>query len=218
MKQLVKEFLPGSALIVLMLIMNMIYGDNLPDQVPVHFGLDGTPDRWEDKGVFLYMLPLIMAGVMFVVSLLLRFSPKIWSMPNARGILGMLYFGCAILISGIHIGILMDPEIGATFHTIFSLAAALFLVMVGNLLGKSERNFFIGIRLPWTIASDDNWSATHRLAGRLMVLTGVALLALSLASPSLTATIWALVLPLLVACFYSFYYYWTKERNLEESQ
>lgn len=217
MKQLMKEFLPGSSLIILMLIMSVLYGDALPDQVPVHFGLDGQPDRWEDKETFLYMLPLIMAGVMIGISVLLRLSPKIWSMPNARGILGLLYFGCAVLIAGIHIGILLDPEAGTVFRMSFSLASALFLIVVGNLFGKSERNFFIGIRVPWTIASDDNWSATHRVTGRLMVLGGILLFVSSFVGPSLMATLWAIVLPLLLGCLYSFYYYWTRERKLEES-
>ena len=51
---------------------------------------------------------------------------------------------------------------------------------------RIRKNFFIGIRTPWTLASDEVWSRTHRIGGRLFILSGViiwigALLGLPLA-------------------------------------
>jgi uncharacterized membrane protein len=57
-------------------------------------------------------------------------------------------------------------------------------VFIGNSMGKVRRNFFIGIRTPWTLASEAVWYATHRLAARLMVASGLlGLLAVWLAAP-----------------------------------
>ncbi|MEJ2036936.1 MAG: SdpI family protein [Maritimibacter sp.] len=47
--------------------------------------------------------------------------------------------------------------------------------MIGNAMPKSRPGFFVGIRTPWTLSDTDNWVATHRLAGRLMMLTGLAI-------------------------------------------
>src|SRR5262245_38423230 len=49
----------------------------------------------------------------------------------------------------------------------------LFFAWVGNLLGKTRRNFWIGIRTPWTLSSDAVWIATHRLGARIFVVAGI---------------------------------------------
>jgi uncharacterized membrane protein len=55
------------------------------------------------------------------------------------------------------------------------LAVGLFFVVIGNVLPKSRPGFFVGIRTPWAILDTDNWIATHRLGGKLMMLAGIAI-------------------------------------------
>ena len=66
-------------------------------------------------------------------------------------------------------------------------------VVLGNVLGKVTKNFFVGIRTPWTLASDEVWLRTHRLGGRVFVLAGLAVVLSGLAGGG--------VAPLLVAVF-----------------
>lgn len=216
MKQALREFGPGALALVAMLVANQIYGPGLPDQVPIHFNIHGEPDNYAEASKFLYILPGILAGLMITISVVLRFSPRIFSMPHTRDILGSVYLGVGGLIAAIHIGILIDPTGGSGFSFVLGLGVPFFLLVFGNLMGKLERNFLIGIRIPWTIASDDNWSATHRISGRLMVLSGVLLAISTFVAPTPSAWIIAILAPLLAGCVYSFYYYWTKERNLED--
>lgn len=56
---------------------------------------------------------------------------------------------------------------------------ALLFVVVGNVLGQIRPNFFVGIRVPWTLADEEVWRRTHRLAARVWVLGGLACLALA---------------------------------------
>ena len=49
------------------------------------------------------------------------------------------------------------------------------MIVIGNYLPKTRRNYIIGIRLPWTLENDENWSKTHRLAGKIWVLGGLLL-------------------------------------------
>ncbi|HSQ97074.1 MAG TPA: SdpI family protein, partial [Croceibacterium sp.] len=51
----------------------------------------------------------------------------------------------------------------------------LFFIVIGNVLPKSRPGFFVGIRTPWAILDTDNWIATHRLGGKLMMLAGAAI-------------------------------------------
>ena len=49
------------------------------------------------------------------------------------------------------------------------------MIVIGNYLPKTHRNYIIGIRLPWTLENDENWRKTHRLAGKIWVLGGLLL-------------------------------------------
>ena len=73
---------------------------------------------------------------------------------------------------------------GVSMHRATPAGVFILLVLIGNPMGKVRRNFFIGIRTPWTLASEAVWYATHRLAARLMVASGLlGLLALWLGAP-----------------------------------
>lgn len=218
MKAYAKEFLPGGILIILMLIMSNHFYETLPDQVATHFNLRGEPDGWMARETFVWFMPGLMAAIMIAVSLLIRLSPRIFAMTHGRGILGQVYLAIGALLAGLHIGLLMDPTGGTAFQASMPFFIGIMMVIVGNLMGKTERNFFIGVRVPWTLASDNNWSATHRFTGRFWVIAGLVLLGATFVTSSPVALIVAaLIIPSVSGVLYSFCYYWFKERGLEEA-
>jgi len=80
-------------------------------------------------------------------------------------------------------------------------------LLLGNLLPKVPRNFFVGIRTPWTISDEENWRMTHRLGGWLFVIGGVLMLfkgVLRLSSAMQIISTWAVILMLLSPLVYSF--------------
>ena len=89
-----------------------------------------------------------------------------------------------------------------------------FLAVVGNLFGKVTRNFFIGIRTPWTLASDQVWERTHRFAAPAFVLGGVLLAVASLSATSLMALVAILVVTVLVPVVYSYIVWRRGESNI----
>ena len=104
------------------------------------------------------------------------------------------------------------------FHQYFAVGMACFLIISGNVIGKAERNFIFGIRIPWTIAPMENWRATHRLAGRLMVISGLLLLALSFYWPSVLLNLTLGLSWLPMADVQSFVLYPKNERNRENKE
>jgi len=52
-------------------------------------------------------------------------------------------------------------------------AIGLLFIFVGLMLNKAKRNYFIGIRTPWTLANDVVWQKTHRLGSKLFILAGI---------------------------------------------
>ena len=89
------------------------------------------------------------------------------------------------------------------------------IALLGNVMGKVRRNFYVAIRTPWTLADERVWNTTQRLAAKTLVLGGVAGLILVLAG----ARPWLFLIPVLAGAFvpaiYSLVYYKQLERSGE---
>jgi uncharacterized membrane protein len=90
-----------------------------------------------------------------------------------------------------------------------------FFTLLGNVMGKIRRNFYIGVRTPWALANERVWNATHRLAAKTFVqggLAGLALIAIGLNGwPPFAALMAGALTPVL----YSLYFYKRLERRRE---
>ena len=93
---------------------------------------------------------------------------------------------------------------------IFAGVGLLFIVL-GNYMGKVRKNFFIGIRTPWTLASDEVWSRTHRLGGKVLILIGLFMMLNGFVRFSERWLMAAIIAAALVPVVYSYVIY----RNIE---
>ncbi len=172
-----KSVIGASALMVLtMLGSAFAVGASLPAEVqlPIHWGLDGKPDGFSDKWTAL----LLPAGITFALSLLFYFLPALE--PRREGLersQGLYLWGwVAILLMGAIIQLaVVAVALGWPVDTgrLVVGGTGAMLVLIGNQLGKSRSMYLIGMRTPWTLASEDVWIRTHRLAGKLMVAAGL---------------------------------------------
>jgi uncharacterized membrane protein len=96
---------------------------------------------------------------------------------------------------------------GALSETALFCALGILFVVIGNLLGKVTRNFFVGIRTPWTLASEEVWYRTHRLAGKLFVAAGLVVAATSFLRWSVWPIMISIGLASLVPVVYSYVIY-----------
>ena len=155
----------------------------IPDaQVPVHWGLDGTPDRYGDRSEALFALWMIPAATVFV-SLLLAIAPRLDpngdNLMKSRKAYVAIWCSVMIMLLAVHAGIAMlmvrsvvaDPDANEFVRFVIA-ASAVLIIIKGNYLPKTRSNWFLGIRTPWTLSSDITWEKTHRLAGRLFMLSG----------------------------------------------
>lgn len=158
---------------------------SLSEQVPVHWNVEGVADGYGPRAVLWLLGPGMMALVALTGWLLPRIAPRRCDISGFEPtyyyaccvIVGLLaYVYALVLVSVLHGGVAMQRAIPAG---IFIL-----LILIGNPLGKVRRNAVMGIRTPWTLASEAVWHATHRLAARLMVASGLlGLFALWLGAP-----------------------------------
>lgn len=193
-----------------------LFYNQLPDSIATKFDFNGNPTQYSSKEFVALLMPIVFIVLIVLINVFIKKSPYKYSMPNSQRAMDITVFGSGLLLLGIHIGMLVDPGGQILFHKFLSLGIALFLIIVGNIFGKTERNFFLGIRIPWTLASETNWKATHRLAGKLMVISGILLLAVTAFYSSITLAIACLLVPTLTPIYYSYRFYVKNERPQEK--
>ena len=187
-----------------MLVTSAVLYPTLPDQIP---SISSNPDDTQSKLIMAVLMPGIYTLILICINFMVNHSPKQFSMPNSRRAASTLIFGTGILLCFCHYASINHQGQYDFFVNYFSWGLAIFLVIAGNVSGKTERNFMIGIRLPWTMSSEANWRATHRFAGKLMVAAGLILGITNIWINSLGLAIVALVLPMFLVAIYSFRYY-----------
>ncbi len=185
----------------------MIMSDALPALVPSHWNMAGEIDGYSAKTFVIWFFPALILGMKVLFSFLKKMDPKREnyalferSWKNLETTI-IVFFGYIHMISLLAaLGVVSD----ASRFIIFGMGA--FFLILGNYMGKIRQNYFIGFKLPWTIASEDNWNKTHRLAGKTMVLAGIVIALSSFADPYLrvVAFIGAMIGGFVVPCVYSY--------------
>ena len=178
-------------------------------------------DGWGDKTWATFLVPAMMIGFLVLFAFLPALSPKHFEVDTFRS----TYLYIMVLITAIvplHArGHLAGDLAGSASRGRSSLTSAvaliggmfLFFALMGNVMGKVRKNFYIGIRVPWTLASDRVWNDTHRLAAWLMVAVGVVGFLLILLGVSPIVAIGLLIGSMLIPVVYSFVHYKALERR-----
>ncbi len=181
------------AIIGAMFVLAAVVWRSAPDQIPVHWGLSGEPDRYGGKFQGLLLLPLITLGLYLAMLLLPRVDPRRANYALFEGAYGAIRLSTVVFM-GLIYGLILLWVRGVELDVavVVPVLVGGLLVVIGNLLGKSRPNWFVGIKTPWTLDSKRSWVKTHRLGGWTFVLLGLAFVVLGLAGPA-----WAI--PALVA-------------------
>lgn len=177
-------------------------------QLPIHWNAQGEVDGYGSKFMGLLLLPLITAVLIPGVVWLTRLDPRRDHVEQSQKFLTVVMAAIVVLMTGIHLGIVL-ASLGHAVpmdRVAGSLIGVLFIV-IGNYLGKVRSNYFMGVRTPWTLSSELSWNKTHRLAGKLFMVTGIAstLAALTVGGVvAIVTMVTTLVLTALVSCVYSY--------------
>lgn len=161
---------------LLPVILALALYDKLPAQIAVHFDHTGTPDNYIPKAIAVFGLPVIMAAINLFTHFMLDHDPR---RKNASATMRMVAKWSLPLISVIVIPVTLFMAMGARIPIVMVVTGlvSVLLVICGNYLPKCKRNYTVGIRLPWTLDSDDNWNKTHRFAGPVWVIGGFLFIA-----------------------------------------
>ena len=148
----------------------------LPPVVPTHWDAAGNVNGYMPKLLNAVFIPLLSIGLFLLLRFVSSISPRLSEQdPRAtQKIVGLLLTGILLFMLIIQV-IVFAIQLGVAINIVFvvNLAVSALFIFIGNYLGKVRRNFWIGIRTPWTLASDVVWERTHRLGGWLFVAAGV---------------------------------------------
>lgn len=194
-------------------------GAMLPGDValPIHWDLRGEPDRFSDKWTALLMPALIAGGVSLLFFLLPELESRESGLQRSRGLYLWGWASILLMTAMIELAVISVALKWTVHGTSFVVAGlGIMFVMIGNQLGKSRSMYLIGFRTPWTLASEEVWVKTHRLAGKLMVAAGLVLLLaafLPLPSGVVATVLGASIGVAVVVPFVYSYVLWRKERR-----
>jgi uncharacterized membrane protein len=191
--------------------------ERIPEQVPTHWNAAGEPDAYtakQDVWKAFLLIPGLMAGTVVLTLVLPWLSPKKYDLDRFRTTYQYIMFLVTALFGYIHFASILGGLQSAIDTTRLVLGGiCLFLALIGNVMGKVQRNFYVGVRTPWTLASDAVWVGTHRLAAWLMTGGGLLGLVLILAGVPFYYAFILILVTALVPVPYSLYLYKRLERE-----
>ena len=164
-----------SLITLLPLFAGLILWDRLPAQMPTHWNMAWEVDGWSSKAFAVFGLPLMLLGFQWLCLLATAADPKrenhpqkvvqlvLWIIPVLSVLLHTLTYAAALGKQ-----VQMEVILPVFFGLLFSI--------IGNYMPKCRQNYTIGIKIPWTLNSEENWNRTHRFAGWVWTFGGLVIL------------------------------------------
>ncbi len=177
-----------------------------PEKVVSHWNIKGEVDGYLPKFWGLFLMPIISLAVFLFFLLLPKIDPLKENYKNFR----KYYEGFMILLTVFFfyiycLTILWNIGVRFNMARVMVPAISIFFFYIGILVENAKRNWFVGIRTPWTLSSDSVWDKTHKLGGKLFkVCSGIALLGLFLGSYAF----WLAILPVMASSLFLLFYSW----------
>ena len=174
-KKNLKVLIMTSIVILLPILAGLILWNQLPEQMPAHWNVSGEVDGWSSKAFAVFGFPSILLAAQWLCMLGSSADPKkenhpakilhlvLWIIPVLSVVLHTIMYAVA-LGREVRVEVVMPVLIGLIF------------AIIGNYLPKCKQNYTIGIKIPWTLSSEENWNKTHRFAGRLWTVCGLAIM------------------------------------------
>ena len=200
-KEFLKEYkmslISGSILTISPSLAGILLWDRLPEKIATHFDQHNVANGWSSK-------PMAVFGILFCVFFTANdpkrkninrriFTMILWLVPVVSVITCMTIYGLALGME-LDIGVIVNIMVGIMF------------IILGNYVHKVKQNYTVGMKLPWTLNSEENWNRTNRMTGWILILSGLLFLmnSLLLKTEIVLAVIFVVIL---VPMIYSFILY-----------
>lgn len=204
-KKYLRLLIVTSVIILLPIAVGLVLWGQLPDQFPVHWNMEGEVDGWAPKAFAVFGLPMLLLAIQWLCTLATLADPKKQNhTPKAITLVLWLIPTIGIVLAAVTYLSAMGEDVRV--ERILPVLLGLLFVAIGNYLPKCRQNYTIGIKIPWTLHSEENWNKTHRLAGFVWVVCGILMMATGFFG--ITWVLLVLALPMILIPFvYSYLLY-----------
>lgn len=157
--------------------LSLYFYANWPDKVVTHWNFYGQPDAYGPKAFMAFFFPALLLGMYLLFLILPYFDPKrdryqeFAKTYHIFRVMIMLIFFAVYVISGLYN---LGYNINIAYTISFLIGAM--MIVLGNYMSKIKFNWFMGIRTPWTMSSENVWNKTHRVGGWFFIIFGLALI------------------------------------------
>ncbi|QFU81754.1 SdpI family protein [Natronorubrum aibiense] len=205
--------------VVLSGIVSLLTAPELPAKIVSNWNAAGEPNGTMPKTLALWLFPTLTAGLLLLFALIPRIDPFQANIAEFRPYYDwfiIVFTGYMLLL---HVGIIafnLGYEFDFTYLVLVGSAGLFYYC--GILLTRAKRNWFVGIRTPWTLSNEDVWNRTHALGGTLFKLTAIlTLIGLLFGKYALYFLVVPALLTAAVTVAYSYYLYNRLEQSEESS-
>jgi uncharacterized membrane protein len=176
----------------------------MPDRVASHWNAQGQVDGYTDKFWGLFIMPLVSIALLLLFVAIPRIDPLKENIQKFRKTFDI--FVILVLLFLLYLfSLTIIWNFGTKFNMIWALVPAFvgLFYYVGILVENAKRNWFIGIRTPWTIMNENVWNRTHKLGGKLFKISAlIAVLGMLFEDYAL----WFVLVPIIAVSAYLFVY------------
>ena len=175
-KKYMRTLIISSLVLLIPVVVGLLLWNKLPDPMPSHWNIHGEVDGWSSKAFTVFGLPAMMLALQWVCIFASMADPK-YKNYNPK-MTKLMFWICPAI--GLVLCCMVYPQAmgySVPIEVIMPLLMGILFMIVGNWLPKCEQTYTMGIKLPWTLSSEENWNATHRFGGKVWVLGGVITLA-----------------------------------------
>jgi uncharacterized membrane protein len=149
----------------------------LPENVPMHWNIEGQVDNFEPKERAVWFMPVMVTVMWLLFMILPKIDPKREKyklfLPEWEVVqIALLSFFVYLQMLTIYVSI--NPSFDFVSSMFVGMGTMFFAL--GNFMPKIKQNYFLGIKLPWTLADENNWNKTHRFGGWCFVIAGLFLI------------------------------------------
>jgi len=209
-----RRWLPA-ALIAGAVLFSLAVYSRLPEEVPVHWGLSGEPDRFGSRLEGAFLIPVMMIAVFAIMQWYPSRDPRSANIAKFRGAYDTIVTATIALLSGIHV-LALGNALGWRIDMVKvgMVALGVMFILLGNLMPLARSNFIFGIRTPWTLSNESVWTRSQRVGGYAMVAAGIITIAAGfVAQPAgFIVAMVSLLLSGVVPIVYS-YILWSREKG-----
>ena len=165
----------GSIVILIPMLIGLLLWDQLPEQIPSHWGINGEVDGWSSKPFAVFGLPWILVAAQWLCLLGTAADPKKKNHPEK--IIHLVLWIIPVLSVVMHTFVYLTAlGYGVRMEVVMPIFIGLIFTIIGNYMPKCKQNYTIGIKIPWTLNNEENWNKTHRFAGWIWTICGIAIM------------------------------------------